>query len=493
MSCNLDEISRRQARPRGYGVMNAEKLLAWWSVAHARRLGRPVDQCDIGDYVRRMTPLVFGNDLPPEALMGFIANSSGPNEDTAGSQSHRDPDAALFHELGVFGIEAGDSLSWPAPVRPGTAGANTAIINNWARLSTHPLVMRLIDAERQGVRSIPLPDGTAPLRPHEPRSAVMDERWSERAFWRDQIAIGLVNLRYNLDLIRSQIYGEPRDVRHGIWHPAVPRGTMVTVNGQTNFVPQVLTIWDVALAFSSWSAGGGRAGSRLQRLASYTQRPLPRAGDPYSPDSFRWGQFVQSTVEYLRRVRPRIFVPWKDGYRRTVARRQGIRDRDLPVLQRGMHNNDAYSLLRTWQKLAAGEELAWRVRVPEGVLLDGSPLPEPASEAERRQSPQSRQQEWTRLQYDRSRSAARIIALRQQFPDQHDLSDLFFFKSVPADGEESWLMDQITCSALYHCGPVLQYPPGANEEEMHRIDELNHIACLPPSVPSLPSTTSSAH
>jgi hypothetical protein len=117
----------------------------------------------------------------------------------------------------------------------------------------------------------------------------------------DQVAVGLVNIR-----------------RHG---------AAVAANLDPSIRPNANTsssIFFVACCFMGWSAGDGRAAKHMNRFKDILARV---------PEENRWGAFLRALAEGINAGRI-----------------------DLRGLRK--HQSVAYSALRTWQKLAAGQLLA---------------------------------------------------------------------------------------------------------------------------------------
>jgi hypothetical protein len=248
------------------------KMLRWWNDQDLQR-GR-VAPVPVGTTLREMTPKVFPG-APAEAIAGFCANG-GVTENTTECGPNAAPGAACrsqkFHEIGLFGTEAG-LRNGPAP-NPNP----NAEYNSWGKLASHPLVRQLLGG----------------------RSASMEHnRWKIQI--PDQVAVGLVNIR-----------------RHG---------AAVAANLDPSIRPNANTsssIFFVACCFMGWSAGDGRAAKHMNRFKDILARV---------PEENRWGAFLRALAEGINAGRI-----------------------DLRGLRK--HQSVAYSALRTWQKLAAGQLLA---------------------------------------------------------------------------------------------------------------------------------------
>lgn len=258
--------------PFQWGRATLPKMLRWWNDQDLQR-GK-VAQVPVGATLREMTPKVFPG-APSEAIAGFCANG-GVTENTTECGPNAPPDAACrgqkFHEIGLFGTEAGPR-NGPAP-NPNP----NADDNSWGKLANHPLVRQLLGG----------------------RSATMEHnRWKTQI--PDQVAVGLVNIR-----------------RHG---------ATVAANLDPSIRPNANTsssIFFVACCFMGWSAGDGRAAKHVNRFKDILARV---------PEENRWGAFLRALAEGINAGRV-----------------------DLRGLRK--HQSVAYSALRTWQKLAAGQLLA---------------------------------------------------------------------------------------------------------------------------------------
>jgi hypothetical protein len=135
------------------------------------------------------------------------------------------------------------------------------------------------------------------------RSATMEHnRWKTQI--PDQVAIGLVNVR-----------------RHG-------ENVVRLLDARLR--PDVSTSsspFFVACCFMGWSAGDGTAAKHFNRFADALARV---------PENQRWGRFLREVAE-------------------------GVRSNRLNLRGLRKHRSPAYSALRTWQKLAAGQLLAKEV------------------------------------------------------------------------------------------------------------------------------------
>ncbi len=117
----------------------------------------------------------------------------------------------------------------------------------------------------------------------------------------DQVAVGLVNIHRHGSLVATHL--DPSIRPHASKSPS---------------------IFFVACCFMGWSAGDGRAAKHLNMFKDVLAR---------LPEEKRWGAFLRALAEGINtgRIDPR-----------------GLRK----------HQSVAYSALRTWQKLAAGQLLA---------------------------------------------------------------------------------------------------------------------------------------
>lgn len=199
---------------------------------------------------------------PTELWAGFMSNG-GPDEDTVEA-----PNSTIrFHELGYFGIEGGPR-GLPAP------NSDTSESNNWFRFHNHPKTIELLG------------------RP----ACMQPDCWRGRNNGlRDQIAVGLVSMRY------SQYEGVQRLLRPEI-----------RASSPSSF-------WAVAMTFMAWSAGYPTAA----RIANRYAADLARV-----PESQRWDTL---TMLYAQ-------------------------DFISNILRAGdtSHGNPFYSIIRTQQKIAVG-------------------------------------------------------------------------------------------------------------------------------------------
>jgi len=197
-------------------------------------------QGDIGAAMRDLCPRSWPG-VPVEAWMGFIANSTGPDERTS------------LDERGLFGVEG----------------------PNWPSLARDPATVALLG-----------------------REAVGDPGWmGSRGGLRDQIAAGLVDLHRHLVEVGN----------------AFPALRPAREDG----------LWAVALAFIGWSAGTGNVRHHLGRYAAQLAAV---------PEASRWGVWCWLLAGDLYSGA----VPAGDAH----------------------HDNQAYSVVRTMQKLSSGRLLA---------------------------------------------------------------------------------------------------------------------------------------
>ena len=183
-----------QGKPSAYAGEKLSTLLSRWDSA-------------IGATLRQMSAVVFPG-IPAEALLGFTAICTSPQENTTEGTP-----AQQFHEIGLFQVEAG-LRGGPAP-NPDPE----AEYNNWGALHDTKLVQKLLG-----------------------RPATMEpNRWKTEIA--DQIAVGLANLR------RHGIgVGPALDARI---RPQDPAGE-----------------WHARVMFTAYSRGWGQTARVLNRYAS---------------------------------------------------------------------------------------------------------------------------------------------------------------------------------------------------------------------------------
>jgi hypothetical protein len=216
-----------------------------------------------GRALEQFVPRVYGATVPPVAFVGFMMNALRTENTTEWALKQS------FHEMGHFGVEGG-MRDKPAP-DPNPRGE----YNNWGRLANDSRVVSLLG-----------------------RGATMRHNaWKTAP--RDQVAVGLVNV---LDKGKSA-FGE---------------GAELTRPVDTG------SLYYVAVAFMSWSAGGSRTRNRLGAW---------EAKIAAVPEGERWAELC------------RVVAQEKPG-------------------KAGSHGNAAYSVLRTLQKLAGGRLVAERVGQP---------------------------------------------------------------------------------------------------------------------------------
>ncbi|MBP1693333.1 MAG: D-alanyl-D-alanine carboxypeptidase [Chloroflexi bacterium] len=247
------------------------KMQTWWSDQDLRRVNgrwQAVANVPVGSALRQMAPQAFPG-TPPQVFMGFCANGSVRGNTTeCASETCR---KQAFHEIGLFGTEAG-LRSRPAP-DPNPGGE----YNSWGRLAGTDLVRRLL-----GGRS-------ATMQPDAWKTAIPD-----------QVAVGLANLLDHGRNVSALLDPSIRSSGPG-------------------------SLWFVALCFMGWSAGDGRTAKKHINPLSSALAAVP--------ESRRWGEFLRLAAD-------------------------GIRSGRLDLRGKRKHNSIAWSALRTWQKLAAGQLLA---------------------------------------------------------------------------------------------------------------------------------------
>ncbi len=238
--------------PFAWAKAVSQKMTKWWSGP-------------VGATLREMTPKVFPS-VPVEAIVGFCANGGVTENTTEGVPAQK------FHEIGLFGTEAG-LRGGPAP-NPNPI----AEYNSWGKLANDPVIKKLLGG----------------------RAATMKHNeWKTKI--PDQVAIGLVNIR-----------------RHG---------NKVVAALDPSIRPDSSTsssIFFVACCFMGWSAGDGTAARHLNKFKDILASV---------PEEKRWGTFLRALADGINSGRI-----------------------DLGGLRK--HQSVAYSALRTWQKLAAGQLLA---------------------------------------------------------------------------------------------------------------------------------------
>jgi hypothetical protein len=139
--------------------------------------------------------------------------------------------------------------------------------------------------------------------------------------------------------VKKLLGGRPATMKHNQWKVAIPDQVAVGLVNVRQHGHKVAAMLDpsirpditkssapffVACCFMGWSAGDGRAARHLNRFKDVLARV---------PEGQRWGTFLRAVADGIKSGRLNL---------------RGIRK----------HNNVAYSALRTWQKLAAGQLLA---------------------------------------------------------------------------------------------------------------------------------------
>jgi len=260
-----------QKSPQQWAQSNLTKMTRWWK--NTDMFGGKLIQLPVGAKLREMTPKVFPG-VPVEVILGFCANGT-VRENTTECKPNAPPNATCrrqkFHEIGLFGTEAGPRTG-PAP-NPNPKAED----NSWGKLANHPLVKSLL-----GGRSATMaPDGW--------KTAIAD-----------QVAVGLVNIR--------------------------EQGLKVVARLAPSIRPNVSaspSLFFIACCFMGWSAGYPRAAKHLNQFADVLANV---------PEEKRWGEFLRALADRAKSGRI-----------------------DLRGLKK--HQSVAYSALRTWQKLAAGQLL----------------------------------------------------------------------------------------------------------------------------------------
>jgi hypothetical protein len=197
---------RRQPSPEQWARGKMKAMTALWS--------------RVGAILARMVPDVFPN-APPEAFIPTMVNN-GQREDNANVRGMR------AHEIGWFAVYAGPS-SGPAP-NPDPSARD----NQWGVAAVSSQVQSLLG-----------------------RSATMEPgAWADAID--DQIAVGLVNLRQQVEIL----------------YRAFPAIRAQVLGGQ----------WDVACALCSAAAGPGLFASQLRAWAAQIVA---------APEQSRWSVFVR--------------------------------------------------------------------------------------------------------------------------------------------------------------------------------------------------------
>lgn len=226
----------------------------------------------LGAAVRRqlaLAPRIFGA-MPPQALLGFTAISTGPNEDTGSANS--------FHEIGYWNVEAGPS-SGPAP-SPDPRAAN----NHWGRDANDPEVVRLNGAPASMVADgWKVPAGASP--DVERQKAEM------------QTAVGLVNLRKHRDAAIRKLQAGARPLDPNSVYGAVVMFAAYSA-GDTG----------AARVFNRYAAAIGRAttdpaklGAFLEALLAEVQR-LPPSGRPAPWNRAAHGNPAYTAMRSMQKV-----------------------------------------------------------------------------------------------------------------------------------------------------------------------------------------------
>jgi hypothetical protein len=242
------------------------KLWPWWNDRNLQR-NKPPEDIPVGSTIRSMLPHVFPG-VPPEVILGFCANGSFRENTTKALLSQK------FHEIGLFGIEAGPR-NGPAP-NPNPKAKD----NSWGHLHDHPLVVKLL---------------------HGRPATMVHNAWKNAV--EDQVAVGLVNLEKHGKSVVSALASSIRPNTSG----------------------PMLSNFFIACCFMGWSAGPPQAARHINRFATTLAR---------YPESERWGIFLKTLAEQIRSGSINL---------------NGLID----------HNSPAHSALRTWQKIAAGQLLAF--------------------------------------------------------------------------------------------------------------------------------------
>ena len=208
------------------------KLWPWWNDKNLPKNGSTED-IPVGSTIRSMLPSVFPS-VPPEVILGFCANGSF-RENTTNAKN-----PPPFHEIGLFGTEAGPR-NGPAP-NPNPKAED----NNWGRLHNHPVVVKLLGG-----------------RP----ATMVHNAWQNAV--EDQVAVGLVNLAKH-----------GKNVVNALAPPIRP-----------NISSPTLSNFYIACCFMGWSAGPSRAARHINRFASTLAQ---------YPESARWGVFLKTLAEQIR-------------------------------------------------------------------------------------------------------------------------------------------------------------------------------------------------
>lgn len=236
-----------------------------------------------GQAVQRMVGTVWPG-VPWEAFLGFTALSMAPGdpagitEDTGALDRNTGRPMNRFHEIGPFQTEAGPSQGYPGGALEAPAPGDAD--NSWKRLHNDATVRQLL-----GGRDATMVPGAWRTAPD------------------DQAAVGLVSLKRHSAGTNRMLDARIR--------PADPA-----------------SLWNVAVAFTGFSAGDSAAAATINRYADSLARV---------PEAQRWGAFLEEVA--------------RDVARSTT----GTRARPWTIAG---HRNPAYDALRTEQKLAVGRALA---------------------------------------------------------------------------------------------------------------------------------------
>ena len=204
-------------------------------------------KAELGDSLRQMVSQVWPG-VPEAVFLGFTAFSTSAKENTTEAV-----ESQKFHEIGYFQTEAG-LRDKPAPDRDPDGE-----YNNWGRLHDNELVVQLLGRE----------------------ACMGHDEWKTAI--KDQVAVGLVNLRKKLDSLARKL---PDDLK-----------------------PQdYSSIWAVLLAFTAFSRGGGQT---LKCLRPYMEK-LGKI-----PENDRWAAWesmiaadITKDVESIGNKDGKAGAPW---------------------------------------------------------------------------------------------------------------------------------------------------------------------------------------
>jgi hypothetical protein len=279
----------QHGHPTVYAAEKLSLVNPWWYRGHG-------NSSRMGDALRAMTSIVM--NIPPEAILGFAANSSQYDNAGYGDNSHTD--------IGWLGIDT----------------TNNGIIGGaYSALLQDPTVL-------QCMRAIGRSDG--PVGGTWPHPALDDIE--------GQLAVGIVNLRNRARGLMSSLVYRPPGARgtSGTSRQAArarqttPAATTAASTETVRLLNSIDSLWAVAMMFMSWSAGPGNV---LRWVGPYAQQ-LAQV-----PDRQKWGTFLRLLCE--------------DGV-------QGRRSHTATTTSSSAHShNPYYSVVRTLQKIEVARTIAF--------------------------------------------------------------------------------------------------------------------------------------